>query len=387
MRSNHARSLKSSIISLLSEAPRSLSDLKATTQMSLPTLRQALQELSDAGWVCPVGHSSSTGGRRATLFGLRGDTHLIIGVHLEIPALNMVVSALNGEIIDRTHQADQKELAPDEAVERIVAYVQKAQEAYPGRKILGIGLAMPGFMDLALGKIIFSVRAPQWQNFPLGLRLESELGLPVIIQNDVDCMAFAELANSKIPEATDMLYLGFSEGVKVSMRLGGQLIQGPFGNAGMIGRTVGSRNELQEIASVSSVCREFDQRAAALASPNETLQGISALGDRSARFRAILDAAESEPICDAVITGVIDTLAEELSKLIQILQPSLLIVGGALSHMPPGLRSRMERSIRSKLPTLINNHLLIEYAIMVGARVAAVGVVHCFLQRFEIDRP
>ena len=386
MITNQSNSLKSTIIGLLSEEPRSLADLKATTQVSLPTLRQALQELSDSDWVCPVGRSSSTGGRRATLFGLNGQTHLIIGVHLEIPGINMVVSALNGDIIDRIHVADREKLLPDEAMRTIIDYAQQVQVTYPNRKLLGIGLAMPGFLELTSGTILFSIRAPHWQNFPLKARLESELDLPVIIENDVDCMTFAELAQANIPDATDMLYLGFSEGVKVSMRLGGQLIKGPFGNAGMIGRTVVSRNELQEIASVSSVCREFEQRVATLSAPNETLQGIINLTDRSAKFRAILKAAESEPICNSIITAVIDTLAEELSKLLQILQPALLIIGGALSHMPPQLRTYMEESIRKRLPSLISSHLLVKYATMVGARVAATGAAHRFLQRYDINR-
>jgi predicted NBD/HSP70 family sugar kinase len=381
-----SNSLKSTIITLLGEQSRSLADLRATTQVSLPTLRQALQELSDSGWVCPVGRSSSTGGRRATLFGLNGQTHLIIGVHLEIPTLNMVLSGLNGHVIDRIHLADQEELLPDEAISTIVDYVRHVQTNYPHRKLLGLGLAMPGFIDLASGKILFSVRAPQWQNFPLKARLESELGLPVIIENDVDCMTLAELAQANIPDATDMLYLGFSEGVKVSILLGGHLIKGPFGNAGMIGRTVASRNELQEIASVSTVCREFDQRVSVLTAPNGPLRAITTLTDRNAKFKAILDAAEAEPLCNDLITGVIDTLAEEISKLIQILQPTLLIIGGALTHLPPNLRVYMEKGIRNRLPPLINNYLVVRYAMMVGARMAAIGAVHHFLQRYDVEK-
>jgi predicted NBD/HSP70 family sugar kinase len=133
------------------------------------------------------------------------------------------------------------------------------------------------------------------------------------------------------------------------------------------------------------VCREFDQRVAALSAPNDVLQAITTLTDRSAKFKAILDATESEPICDDIITAVIHTIAEEISKLIQILQPTLLIIGGALTHLPPGLRVYMEKSVRNRLPPLINNHLVVRYAIMAGARMAAVGAVHRFLQRYEME--
>jgi glucokinase len=318
--------------------------------------------------------------------GLMGETHLILGIHLEIPTLNMVVANLNGDVLNRVHLADLARLVPDEAVSRIVAYVRQVQTTYPDRKLLGIGLAMPGFIDPPTGKILYSIRAPQWQNFPLKGRLESELGLPVIIENDVDCMTSAELAHAKIPDTTNMMYLGFSEGVKLSMLFGGQLITGPFGNTGIIGHMVTTPDDIPEPTSISGMCLAFDRRVAELEHPSETLQAIAALGDRSEKFKAILVTAESDPLCADIVTSVLDPLAAELSKLIQVLQPALLIIGGALSHLPPGLKVYMEKTIRSSLPLLINNHLVIRYASMVGSRVAAVGAVYRFLQRYDIER-
>ena len=383
MVTNH--SLKSSIISLLNEGAKTLAELRAATQVSLPTLRLALQELSDNGWVGPVGQSSPTGGRRATLYGLNGDTHLVIGVHLEIPALNMIVSSLDGEIIDRIHQEDQEELLPDDAIRKIILYVKQVLDAYPDRKLLGLGLATPGFIDLASGKILFSLRAPQWQNFPLKARLERELCLPVIIENDVDCMAIAELTHAELPDVSDILYLGFTEGVKVSMIMGGQLVKGPFGNAGMIGRATSSPDESPEIASLSSICRAFDQCLSTLPDPGKTLIAIASLSDRSAKFKAILNAIGTEEICENIVINVIDTIAEEISKLIRFLHSELLIIGGALSHLPPNLQAYMENKVRKGLPSFINNHLLVRYARMVGVRVAATGVVHQFIERYEIN--
>jgi predicted NBD/HSP70 family sugar kinase len=380
-----SNSLKSKIVSLLSEETRTSADLKAMTQVSLPTLRQAIQELSDTGWVSPVGRSSSTGGRPATLFGLDGETHLIIGIHLEIPTLNMVTSNLNGDIVDRVHLADQETLLPEDALSKIVDYVNQIGSGYPKRRLLGIGLAMPGFIDPSTGIVLYSIRAPQWQNFPLKTRLENKLGLPVTIENDVDCMMFAELAHTKIPDTRNLLYLGFSEGAKVSMILGGQLIKGPFGNTGIIGRLVAAPGEAPELVSVSGVCLTFDRQVAGIHRPNETLRTIQSLSDRSEKFHAILNAAESETLCRDIVTDVIDSLADKISGLIQVLQPATLIIGGALSHLPDSLSTYMEKRIRLNLPQLISNHLLVKSAAMVGSRVAAIGAVYRFLQSFDIE--
>ena len=379
------------IVHLLSGEARSLADLQTITQVSMPTLRQSLQELTDADRVSPVGQKSSTGGRRATLFGLNENTHLIIGVHLEIPAINMVVSNLNGDIVDRIHLGEQPPLLPDDAVRIIVDYAHQTQHSNPERRLLGVGSGMPGFIDPANGRVL-SVRATQWRQFPLKARLEAALDLPVIIENDVDCMAIAELAGTEAPNAEDLFYLGFSEGAKVSMMLGGEFYRGPFGNTGVIGQIIVAPDDepdagiiFEEVSSVSAVCRTFDERVAALPAPSDELIAIKLLVDRSEKFRAILAAAATDPICAEIVTKVIDRLAEEVAKLILVLQPALLIVGGALSHMPAELRVYMERSIRLKLPSLIRNHLLITYATRTGARVAAIGAAHRFLQRYDVN--
>lgn len=387
-------SLRSTVIDLLSKDPMSLTDLQAATQVSLPTLRHTIQELSDTGWVCPVGRSSSTGGRRATLYGLDGETHLIVGVHLELPAINMVTIGLDGQIVDYVHLPGDEARLPDDALKRIGNYVQRVKTTHPNRQILGIGVATPGYIDPPSGQILSIGRVPHWQNFPLKARLEADLDLPVTVENDIDCMTSVELAHADLPATADVLYLGFSEGVKVSMLLGGRLYKGPFGNAGLIGRTAAALQDevetseghkyLNETMSVGSVCQAFDQRMVLQPDRSEALDNIAALTERSAKFQAILDAAENEPICRAIVVEIVDFLAVELSNLVYILQPEMLIIGGALSNMPFGFRTYLENSIRKLLPSLISNHLLIKYGSMTGTRVAAVGAAHRFLQYYNI---
>lgn len=394
MINNNVKSLKSTIIALLGREPRSLADLQVITQVSLPTLRQATQELKEGGWICPVGRRSSTGGRRATLYGLNGKSHIIIGIHLEVPALTMVVSGLDGQVIDRVHLSNADELRPDQAIKLISNYVRQVQAKFSDRRLLGIGLAALGFIDPSSGEILFS-RAPRWQNFPLKTRLEAEVGLPVIIENDIDCMTYAELANDNISVKSNLLYLGFAEGVKVSLILDGRLYKGPFGNAGVLGLTTLTHSDLvddpekeihlQDIASVGGACRVFDHRVSTSTTLSAALREISELNNHLEKFQAILNSADSEPICYEIVSEIINILSTEISKLIIVLQPSLLIVGGALSRMPPGLKTDMENSIRGKLPSLISNHLLIKYAAMVGSRVAAVGAIFRFLERYDIE--
>ncbi|MEZ4555504.1 MAG: hypothetical protein R2854_03470 [Caldilineaceae bacterium] len=63
----------------------SLADLQQATQVSLPTLRRAVQDLTDARWIRVVGQAEANGGRPAMLFGADTTRFLLVGVHLQLP--------------------------------------------------------------------------------------------------------------------------------------------------------------------------------------------------------------------------------------------------------------------------------------------------------------
>jgi predicted NBD/HSP70 family sugar kinase len=369
-----------------------LANLQAATQVSLPTLRGELRDLIQTGWVRRVG-CTSTRGRPATLYGINGETHLLLGVHLELPALNVVLTSLKGEVLRSMHFADEEPLPPDVAIQQIANFIRELQTAYSPRRILGVGVATPGFVDPESGEILSIDRTPGWRHFPLKTRFRAALTLPVVVENDIDCMAFAELEQGQVLSAdNNMVYLGVSEGIKVSLWLGGKLYKGPFGNVGIIGRTIvpdarkGGGQYLEAIVSVGRICTTFDNEVASLAAPAAQLMEMRAMKDRGQKFQAILEAAAHEdPLCRRVITEALDALAVATSNLIYLFQPRLLVIGGALSNLPAPIRSSFEHTIRRHLPTIVNNHLVIKYASLTGDNVAAVGAAYGFLHQYLID--
>jgi glucokinase len=391
---NTIEGLKARIIELLSHEALSLADLESQTNTSLPTLRRAINELSNMAWVCRVGTDSSTGGRPARLFGLDGSHHLIIGAHVEIPTVNFVLTALDGTVLDETYYEASGRLLPEGATRVLVDYARNVRSNYPDRNLLGIGMTAPGYVDADTGTILYVGRAPGWENYPMRLHLEAALGgLPIMMENDTDCLIQAEIASSKGRFAGDTIYLGVLEGVKASLLLNGQLYSGPFGNAGLIGRTKIARvdavedsyeayQDLEATASVGGLCDTFEKRMTQWPEPDETLGHIVTLDERNAKFTAILQAAsEGHPLCADIVSRMFEDLSLALTNLIYILQPVNLIIGGMLSNIPPGLRLDLEKAIREKLPSLLSNYLVITYASTTGRYSAASGAARLFLHR------
>ena len=394
MLTNSSGHLKAVIMDLLRLQPMSLAELESRVDASLPTIRRAVRDLSDSKWIRPVGTDASTGGRPARLFGLDGSVQMILGVHIEIPTVNMVLMALDGTILDEYFYEPEGELLPEDATRVILRYAREMGEAYPQRVLLGIGMAVPGYIDAESGEILVVGRAQGWENYPVRTRLQASLGgLPIIMENDFDSLIRAETAYLPNHSAGNLVYLGILEGVKVSMLLNGQIYSGPFGNAGLIGRTkIGAcgdgraserYHDLEETTSVSGLCRTFASRVHHWPQVDAALAHIDSLSDRNAKVQAILEAAsDGHPLCAEIVDQMFRDLSLAVVNLIFILQPTTLVIGGALSDLPVGLQIELEKAIRSQLPPLLSNHLVLKYAHTTGRYAAARGAATLFLQHY-----
>lgn len=380
------------IIRCLSAQPMSLADLAAAAQVSLPTLQRAVKDLTESGWVRAAGRAATTGGRPAVLYGLDASTHLIIGVHLQLPGVRLAAVTLAGDVLDKRQIENGVATSPDEVVREIAAYVEQVARRYPARTLLGIGLAAPGFIDMASGEILAIGRVASWQHFPIKARLVAALGLPVIVENDVDSMAVAELQQGRIPTGQNLIYLGFTEGFKASLFLDGQRYSGPFGNAGNIGSTVlfcgqpadgSAPRQAQKIVSVRAVCQAFDERVGDAPTSNPMHAAIQSAGDLAAKFQRILEAAEAgDSLCASLAADMIALLAVVVANLLNTIQPNLLIIGGALSDLPPRLFNQFETAIRGYLPQPIANYVLIQRARLSSPNLVIAGIAREFLEQY-----
>ncbi len=390
--------LKASIIDLLQQENLTQAGLQERTGASLPTLRRAIQSLTEDRWISARGKNGATGGRPAVLYGLDASSHLIVGAHIESPAVNMVAVGLDGLIVAQRQHVLTSPLLPNEAVAVLADFVADMRSAFPARRLLGMGLATIGYVDAATGTILYVARAPGWENFPMKAQLEDQLDLPVFMENETDCLIRAELFNLNVQRSVDTIYLGMLQGLKVSMLLNGRIYSGGFGNAGLIGRTrvcpdageesaagAADAEVLEQIASVRGLCLAFDARVNALPTVDDALANIRDMDDQKKKFYAILDAAAAqEPLCTEVVQHMIDRLVDAVSDLIYILQPVVLIVGGALSKAPPAISASLEQAVRAQLPALLSNHLMFRYASETGRFAPAKGAARMFLQRYVL---
>ena len=69
--------------------------------------------------------------------------------------------------------------------------VDLIREMSEGHKVIGAGVAAAGFIDAEQANIVYAPNL-SWRNEPLKARLESQLDIPVVIENDANAAGWAE---------------------------------------------------------------------------------------------------------------------------------------------------------------------------------------------------
>lgn len=382
-----AMSIYTNILNNIIAVPLSLADLQLMTEVSLPTLRKAVQELSDAQWVRVVGQSEPKGGRPAMLFGLDESVYAIVGVHLQLPGMRLITADLQGNVIDAQEAFSHDVPKPNETLDQIITYINALQQRFPQRQILGVGIASPGFTDPQTGDILSIGRVEGWQNFPMCHALKTMLDLPVHIANDIDCMAFAEFQHTGTVLDKNLCYVGFDEGVKVSMFLDGKLYKGAFGNVGLIATRLQEHHPIGDVLTIHGVSKIFADKVNALdPSAQAVYEPILSIRDSRHRMQHILEwGVSGDEICGDVTQMMIRSLVRSIVMTTYLIQPDVLVLGGVLSSAPEVLYRQIETAIYEALPALFANHLVIRQATLSSPNRAALGASHHFLKTYLSD--
>jgi predicted ArsR family transcriptional regulator len=131
----------------------SCAELSASMGKSLPLINRILNELIGEGTVREKGYASSTGGRRPQLYSLKADTMYVVAVAMDqlitrIALLDMASNPV-GEVEKLELTLPHNPAALAQLTSAIAAFV--AASGIAKDKIIGIGIGMPGFVDVVKG--------------------------------------------------------------------------------------------------------------------------------------------------------------------------------------------------------------------------------------------
>jgi len=212
--------------------PRSRADLARLTGLTRTSVGDLVGTLIGDGLIEEVGHGPSSGGKSPILLGVAPDGRHLIGLDLAEAEFSGAVVNLRGEILRSIHlPLDGRK---GDATVELVVHLVDALRADDRCPLLGIGIGAPGVIDTSTGTVRSSVHL-DWFELRLGPLLEEHYGVPVVVANDSQAAALAELTFFRRPRPNNLIVIKVGRGVGAGIILNGQLFQGDGYGAGEFG--------------------------------------------------------------------------------------------------------------------------------------------------------
>ncbi|HSJ57633.1 MAG TPA: ROK family transcriptional regulator [Anaerolineae bacterium] len=372
---------------LHSTAPLSRSGLAGLTGLNKTTVSSLVEELLDRGLVCEVGIDNSRTGRPATLLDLNPNAGAIIGVALGVDFVAIVLTDFGGNIHWRRRQATD----PAQSRETMLALtLDMAEEAVAANsdhgnlRLLGLGIATPGTVNVDEGFLIFSPNL-QWHNVPYRDIFQARLPLPVMVDNDANAAALAEHMFGAARQAQTFVTVFAGVGVGGGLFLNGELYRGAGGFAGEIGHTnftlehyrrpcrCGQRGCWETTVAQDSVVERIRSRL--VAGRQSLVSQLMAEHSSPPTLAMVIEAAhagDAEAIEVLAETGHL--LGVGVANLINIFNPEMVVLGGPLSTAAAYLLPAIQQAVEdSTLPEIRNQAEIVLSAF--GADASLVGAV------------
>jgi glucokinase len=121
------------------------------------------------------------------------------------------------------------------------------------KEIVGVGIGAPGVIQPDEGTVLEAVNL-RWHDVPLGKLLGERLGLPVTVDNDVNCAIVGEHRQGAGRGARDLIGVWMGTGVGGGLILNNQLYHGHFHSAGEIGHVIAMPGNQPGTRSVEHNC-------------------------------------------------------------------------------------------------------------------------------------
>lgn len=247
----------------------------------------------------------------------------------------------DGTIIYRSELPTLADRPAEEIAADIAALARKMAEegGAPRAEIRCCGIGIPGACSKDTGEVLFTANI-NFGVFPLGKRVEKELGLPVFLGNDANCAALGEYCMLKAP-AKDMILVTLGTGIGGGLILNGKLYTGFNGIAGEIGHSMvqlggekcgcGREGCWEAYGSVTALIRQT--RRFAEKHPESPVAKSCGENFENLSGKTAFDLAKQG---DADAKNIVDTwisyIAEGVTDLINIFQPRFVLIGGAISR-------------------------------------------------------
>ncbi len=213
----------------------SRSELAEVTGLSRATVSETVRELLERHFVREVGADSTSRGRPPVKLEVNPLRFYLIAVEIDVGWIVVAVTNLMGEVLVKrrgefmTYDYDFVLGLCLQTIESLLN-----QQRIKRDDVLGIGVAVPGQIDLTRRVVTFAPNL-RWREAPLADDLQGHLHLPVLVSNEAMLAAMAEKWFGRGRDARVLVYVSVKGGLGCGIMNERSLNLGVSGSAGELG--------------------------------------------------------------------------------------------------------------------------------------------------------
>lgn len=365
---------KSTLLRLIKlHAPISRAELAKRTKLTRATVSALVEELISEYWVVESGIGESSGGRKPTMLQIHNGAGHIIGVDLRSTNMLVIVTDMCGNKVRKSFYPYKQGAQAEEVLQQLLAILQHERAALlpSPRGLIGVGIGIHGFVEYPSSRILF-VPHNRWKKLDWKERVEEELGIPVVIDNEANLAALGELEFGAAADCSNMLYLSIASGIGAGLVLQGELFRGNNGYAGEIGHTTmelngracscGNRGCWETYASERAIANDLHMEY----SPDFSEQVL----DRLRR-------GDLEAIAAVHKAGL--HLGVGIGNMMHTFNPQMIVIGNAMGQYAPWINESLHEALDSRFSYISSFNVHVTYS-RLGEDCCALGAVSAVLR-------
>lgn len=240
--------------------------------------------------------------------------------------------------------------SPQAIMEAMCATIKELLHTHP--QAVAIGLGMPGWVDFYRGVLYQLTNVPVWnKQEPVREILEQNLGLPVVLDNDANCMAYAEWKAGAGKGLESLVCLTLGTGIGGGIVIHNRMLRGRNVSCAELGQTsihyagrvgpFGNRGAVEEYIGNN----EFAADAAAA----YTAAGHPRQAPECAPHLLAQAAKQGDPIALQQFHNYAEKLACLIMNLTYALVPEAVVIGGGVAQAGELLFEPLQQALKEQL--------------------------------------
>ena len=240
---------------------------------------------------------------------------------------------------------------PDAIVSTIGSLLKEAASEGDGEsnsKLAGIGVCIAGFVDHRAGLVHQSPNLHWKTPVPMVKLLEESLDCPVLIENDANAAVLGEVFYGAARGHRNVIYVTISTGIGGGLFLDGRLYRGSSGFAGEIGH-IKPFGKGRTCKCGGSDCLEIWASGSAIAQSAARMWDENDLREAKINTSWVFEQSDAgNPLAKAIIDHAVENIGLGLSNLVNLFNPSCLVIGGGVAGNRTGFLEEAAARIKAE---------------------------------------